>query len=403
MADPTDGVDITTDLNSQGDAGPYHGDAIPQNQLPSKTPEVTPEGTENAPAPSLRDTLTDAFKGETAPKADAPAEDAVKPSVTPESAPAVPELVKVGDRWHRKDGSFASNEDIAAFNASQAGSEGQAAPVDKPWMQGLTSVEREQFTALPAETRQFVERTMDSVMQREAQYSEYELIEQVIGPRRQPWAEGGMTPIVALNQLFALSDFAGRDPAQFVLWFADQQRVNLDELLDQRDAIAEQQGAGDPRFIGLQQEIAQLRNTIGGFTNQTVQQQQAANLRLVQQFMDEKDAGGNLAHPYFNDVSNDVANHIALLRQQQPYLAETDLLKAAYDFATYNNPRIREEIQNKALKDAQDKAAAEAMRARQAGVSINGGPAGDTSQAPNNANRTLRDELVSAYNQSTLQ
>jgi hypothetical protein len=397
MVDVPADLDITQDLNEQGGAQPYHGDAVPQNQLPSKVDE-TPAGEASTPSPSLRDTLTDAFKGEVAPKVDPPLVDPKSPSTPVSGDPAVPELVKVGDRWHRKDGSFASREEIDALNTGSS-----PAPVELPWMQGLTPVERQQFTSLPAETRQFVERTMDSVMQREAQYSEYDMIEQVIGPRRQPWAENGMNPVVALNQLFSLSDFAGKDPGNFVMWFADQHNINLDVLLDERDQAAQQQGAGDPRFIGLQQEIAQLRNTIGGFTSQTVQQQQAHNMRLVQQFIDEKDAGGNPAHPYFNDVSNEIAQHVAMLRQQQPYLSENELLKASYDFATYNNPRIRGELQAQSLKAAQDQAAAAAARARGAAVSINGGPAGDTSTQPNNANRTLRDTLVDAYNQSTLQ
>jgi hypothetical protein len=57
-------------------------------------------------------------------------------------------------------------------------------------------------------------------------------------------------------------------------------------------------------------------------------------------------------------------------------------------------------MQQSALKAAQDAAAKEAARARQVGVSINGGPAADTGRVPNNANRSVRDELVHAFNQS---
>jgi hypothetical protein len=392
-----DDIDITTDLNGQGDAQPYHGDAVPSNRqgdVPAQLPEA--EGGSDAPAPSLRDTLTDAFKGTEAPKADpAVGEGAPKP---PEGAP---ELVKVGERFHRKDGSFASKEEIDAFNgAAQAGTEGQQAPVQPGWTASLTELEKQQYAALPAETRQFVERTMEAVGQERAQYAEYSQLEQLIGPRRQAWASQGGNPVTALNQLFALSDFAGRDPTNFVLWFADQHKLDLDAALDARDA-ALQNGAPDPHIAGLQQEIAQLRNTIDGFQGLTIQQQQAQNMRHVQAFMEEKDAGGNPAFPYFNDVATDIAQHVVTIKQQQPYLAERDVLKAAYDFATYNNPQIRERMQQDQLKALRDTAAAEAARARQAGVSINGGPAGDTGTAPNNANRSLRDELKHAYAQST--
>jgi hypothetical protein len=175
--------------------------------------------------------------------------------------------------------------------------------------------------------------------------------------------------------------------------------------MDARDAAAAAgaTGAVDPHIQGLQREIAELKNAFTGYTNVSVGQQHAQNVQRVQQFVDEKDASGNLLHPYFHEVSDAIAQHVGLLRQQQPYLPEAELLKAAYDFATYSNPQIREKTQQEALKATQDRMAQEAARARQAGVSINGGPAGDSGHAPNNANRTLRDELVAAYNSSTLQ
>jgi hypothetical protein len=116
--------------------------------------------------------------------------------------------------------------------------------------------------------------------------------------------------------------------------------------------------------------------------------------------MDEKDEAGNLRRPYFNDLSNDIANHVQLIKQQQPYLPERDILQAAYDFATYSNPTIRDRIQQSSVKALQDKAAAEAARARSAGVSVSGGPAADGARSLNGANRTLRETLIAAYNEN---
>lgn len=398
MPPDVDNIDITTDLHSRGDGVPADHGAVDVNRGVI-TPTVLPEGKEEAPTPSLRDTLTDAFKGTEAPKVDGP-------TPLPSTQPAVPDaatpaLVKVGDRWHRKDGSFASKEDIAAFEAVQAGQ--APPPVIPQWAAGLTELEKQQFTALPAETRAWLERTMDNVMQRGSQYGEYDLIEQVIGPRKQAWAENGMPPAVAIQQLLALSDFAGRDPGEFVMWFSDQHKLDLDSLLDARDAAQQNGTAPDPAYIGLQQEIAQLRNTINGFTTNTVQQQQAQNFRLVQEFIDEKDANGQPKHPYFGDVSDAIAQNVTALRQQQPYLSEREVLQHAYDFAVFNNPTLRDQMQQGQQQALKDAAAAEAARARNVAVSINGGPAADASSQPNEANRTLREELIHAYNQSVAQ
>lgn len=393
-----DDIDITTDLHSRGDGIPADQGAVDVNRGVIEQPTVLPEGQKEAPVPSLRDTLTDAFKGTEAPKVDGETPPSAQPAVPD---PNAPHLVKVGDRWHRKDGSFASKDEITAFEAVQAGQ--APPPVIPQWAAGLTELEKQQFTALPAETRAWLERTMDNVMQRGSQYSEYDLIEQVIGPRKQAWAENGMPPAVALQQLFALSDFAGRDPGEFVMWFSDQHKLDLDSLLDARDAARQNGTAPDPAFIGLQQEIAQLRNTINGFTTNTVQQQQAQNFRLVQDFIDEKDADGKPKHPYFGDVSDAIAQNVTALRQQQPYLSEREVLQHAYDFAVFNNPTLRDQIQQGQQQALKDAAAAEAARARNVAVSINGGPAADASSHPNEANRTLREELIHAYNQSVSQ
>lgn len=399
MADIADGIDITTDLNGQSaDAVPYHGNDVPTNAQPSRQ-ESVPEPKGDEKEPSLRDLLSDAFKSQTK-QPDVPQADGIPKQPEGTSEAAAPELVKVGDRWHNKDGTFASQAQIDAFNAAAKPQDQGVAP--PKWASQLTPLELEQFAALPAETKAFLERTMDGVNQSAERFNEYGTIEQLIGPRREAWAQNGMPPAVAIQQLLALSDFAGQDPSQFVMWFAEQHKLDLDALLDARDA-ASADGAVPSYVTGLQQEIQQLRNTIDGFTNVNVQQRQQANMATVQAFMDEKDAAGKPLRPYFSEVIDGVTQHVQVIRQQQPFLPERDVLQAAYDFATYSNPTIRAKVQadqQQALKDA---AAAEAAKARQAGVSINGGPAGDASQMPNNANRTLREELIHAYNQSTLQ
>lgn len=411
MADVPADLDITTDLNAQGDVQPYHGDALPSNQVPA----FTPEPKQDDPAQdktSLRDLLSNAFKGDPATakpdqQTQQPAADPSQPLTTATPAtPAPSDLVKVGDRWHNKDGTFASKEQIDAHNAALAAGTGQPAAVTVPEYMAtqLTPTEVAQYTALPAEIRQFVDRTMESVQQRVTQLSEYETLErELLGPRRQAWASQGMNPAVALNQLFQLSDFAGRDPGQFVMWFADQHRIDLDTLLDERDAALQNGGQVDPRYVGLQQEISQLRNAISGLTNVNVNAQLAQGMQAVQAFTDEKDAQGNLAHPYFAEVATVMQQHAATIRAQQPLLNEREVLKAAYDFACYNNPTVRGRMQEAQAQALKDNAAAEAARARQAGVSINGGPAADAGVQPNNTNRSLREELQNAYHQSTLQ
>jgi hypothetical protein len=399
MTGPED-IDITADLNNATghdlahETQGTHVNGVERGAEPVETPAQAPSGDKAPDAPlSLRDTLSKAFKE---------AEDPTPPDGAPAPTPPVdmPDLVKVGDRWHNRDGTFASKEAIDSFNAAQQPVDPNSPPAPAPlpdWANGMTDHERTQLTALPQETRQFVERTMANVMAREQGMAEYGLIEQIIGPRRQAWATNGMPAPTAIQQLFALSDFAGRDPAQFVLWFSDQHRLDLDKILDERDVSNSQQQV-DPRYQGLQQEIAQLRNSIDGMTTATAQQQFNGHLQLVQQFTDEKDASGNLLHPYLPEVASAMPAHVSNIRAQQPHLSEREILDAAYKFAAYSDVSVRNRMQADQQKALKDNAAKEAARARAAGGSINGGPKGDASQQANNASRTLREELEYQFN-----
>ena len=398
-------VDLTTDLNGQSaDAVPYHGQDVPQNQTPAPAHETPPPSERPE---TLRETLTQAFRKQTeAPGNTAPVVPGdQQPSPTTPTVPPAPDLVKVGDVFRHKDGRFASAEEVAAFNARPSGQmpappqqEQQAPP--PPFIQQLTPLEQQQFTSLPAELRQFVERTMEDVSNRASRYGEYDMMEQnIVGPRRGAWAQQGMSPVVAMSQLLQLSDFAGNNPGQFALWFADQHKLDLDALLDERDA---NQGQADPRMAGLQQEIAQLRNTIQGFVGGTAERETQANLQVVQSFAVEKDQAGALKYPYFAEVANDIRDYLPVIRAQQPHMQGYEVLKAAYDAAVWANPSTRGRMQQAELGALKTQAGAEATRARQAGTSINGAPNGDASAAPNNPNRSVRDEIVHALQQQSV-
>ncbi len=404
--DPLNGLDLTSDLSQGADpfgGQPYNGDAVSPNQIPNKTVE---EHSEEAPAPekSLRETLTEAFKGKDPPldAGDRQAGEQAPLSPVGEAPPVAPDLVKVGERWHNKDGTFASKEQIDAYTAAQAAATGQPAPAQElpPFTSRFTEVEKQQYAALTPELRTFVDRTMDSVAQQAAQFGEYSQLEQLIGPRRQAWSQEGMNPYAALNGLLQLSDFAGRDPGEFVLWFADQHQIDLDAILDARDEAIANSGVADPRLNTLVEEVSQLRNTINGFTTQANDQTVQSNYQVIQQFMAEKDASGQLKYPYYMDVAANIGQFVNNIRATQPFLSPYDTLKAAYDFACYNDPAVRGKIQAADQAAIAAKKVQEAERARLAGSSINGGPAGGDSGNSTNPSRTLREELAYNYNRS---
>lgn len=393
-------IDLTSDLTGGADDAAF-ADTVPANQssvnaVSGERPSA-PEGTvhvnEIDPAApkkdefNLRDQLSNAFKGEDTPKPNATDTAAPKPY----DGPAL-EKDSAG-KWRTPDGTFASNEQVQAFEAAQAA----APPVTDTsdytaTISRMTPVEQEMFKSLPAEIQQFVGRTMENVNSEAARYAEYGLIEQVIGNRREAWAGNGMTPATAVQQLLALSDFATQRPKDFVLWFADQNQVDLDAALDERDA----QGELDPALVSLQGQVQQLQTML---TQQGGQQQQSNPfIEEVNAFALEKDEGGALKRPYLTQVKDTWPTHISSVRSMNPSLSASEVLQKAYENACWANPTVRNTMQLEAQKAARATATEQAQRAKAAASSITGGPNGQgVAQTNANGNLSLRDELASQF------
>lgn len=393
-------IDITADLTdgsdgALGDALPSHG--TPPNAAGEGTQSAAPDGTVPANAQpekkeqefSLRDSLSSAFKeGDEAPQ---------QPT---QEAPAKPELTQDGEgRYRRKDGTFANADEIAAFTAAPEGVQ-QGEPQFASVLAGMTPQEQEQFKALPAEIQQHVGRTMEAVHAQRARYSEYDQLEQhLFGPRRQAWAQQGMNSVTALNQLFSLSDFAGRDPTQFVLWFADQHKIDLDAALDARD----QQNANvDPAVRELRGQVQQLQQQL---SHQTGTQQRATETEAqtaVRTFSEEKDGAGKPKRPYLPEVMDSWAQHVHAVRNANPAMPNTDVLQKAYEAACWSNPAVRAKMQKEEQEARRAEQQQRAQRARLAGSSVNGSPLGSTpAQQQPSGNLSLRDELAAQFRQQS--
>lgn len=401
----TNAIDITADLTDGSDGAFVETPAntaqmaVPQGTQPVGAEPKPAEAAPAAPAApkpesTLRDQLSSAFKGtDGAPVAQDAAPNAAAPNA---AAPAAPALVKDGDgKYRTPDGLFASNEQIAAFEAATS----TAQPPPSSVFTGLTPIEQQQFQSLPAELRQYVERTMEGLNTRASAYKEYDVIEQsILGPRRAAFAAEGTNPIVALNQLFAMSDFAGRDPGAFVLWYADQQKLDLDKLLDERDAATRDV---DPVVRELQGKVQELTGTVQQFQQRDVQAVQQANFKAVENFASEKDpTTGALKRPYITDVVDAWASNISALRAANPTMPSHEVLEQAYNSACWSSPAVRAKMQQAQQQQQAQVTATRVATAKQAGGSVVGGPAGNPGTQPNNSNRTLRDELESQFAQA---
>lgn len=403
---PTGDIDITADLTGGADDAAL-ADPAPQHGAVDGTQTALPPGVQPAhgqdvkkvheapkadkPEPSLREQLTGAFKGPEGQPTDQQQAQSAQPPEQQQAPP--PALTKDAEgKYRQADGTFASAEQISAYEAAQLPPQQQQEQA--PVLHGLTPIEQQQFQSLPAELRQLVVRTMEGLNTRGARYGEYDLLEQhLIGPRREAWAAQGMNPAAAVSNLFALSDFASTRPGDFVLWFADQNKIDLDALLDARDA----QEPVDPAVRQIQGTVQQLQGTLQQFQQGQAEVAQQARLAEIQTFATEQEAGGTLKRPYLTDVMDGWAAQIGALRTANPTMPNAEVLQRAYEAACWADPGVRGKMQQAADTQRKQQEQQRVAIARQAGSSITGAPAGDVGTVPDNANRTLRQELEQQF------
>lgn len=216
----------------------------------------------------------------------------------------------------------------------------------------------------------------------------YEALDAVIGPRREALRAAWGNEGAGIAQLFQLSDFATRDPAGFVQWFVQQNRVDLSRLTTAQAAPAT---PADPHVAALHQEVSAIKSTL-------TQQQQAALDADIRQFADEKAPNGEKLRPHFDDVRTEMGRLISA------GIAQT--LEDAYAKAIRTNDAVWAKVQ--AAEEAKRVAAAEAEQKRQReaaakvaaearkAASVNIRSQGAVSGAPAKG-QTMRETMAATY------
>lgn len=334
-----------------------------------KAPAPVADSAEPAAKPlSLRDQISSALKGETD-----------TPAASQENGGLVRDPIT---------GQFVPKVADPAAPVLDPNAPVLAAQVNVP--QGLSAQDAEAFSKLPAELQQHVARTMDSLNEQATRYAGLGQLEQLIAPRRQNWALNGMTEAQAVNQLFALSDFASTKPAEFIQYFAQQNGIDLEEVVFGAEPV-------DPQTSAMQRELQELRQQVSGMTTQQQQSAHTAVINEVVAFAEEKDAQGQPLRPYFNDLGDAIMPFIQAVQQQQPGWSRSQILQEAYDRASWGTPTVRAKIQASAeaarettrIREQQEAA----QRARKAGTSVATGVPPVEPSAAANGSMSLRDSI----------
>jgi hypothetical protein len=218
-------------------------------------------------------------------------------------------------------------------------------------------------------------------------------LHQVLSPREAALtAQYGGVP-QALNQLFALSDFASNKPMEFINWFAQQRGINLQQFVGQAPNAASQAGQSaaqiDPALAPLLNKLNGIKQYLTSQQAAQTQEQHRAAVAVQQQASAEVSSfiANGEKYPYANDVRNEMA-----------ILFETGQARTmdeAYDKATLLNMNVRERVLNDRVNAAIEERSRRADQKRNAAVSISGSPGGQAAM-PGNRRATARDDVLAA-------
>ena len=179
-----------------------------------------------------------------------------------------------------------------------------------------------------------------------------ESLDEIYGPFRDDFQRAGMDEVAATRQLLAAHKYLREDPQQALKWLAQSYGVDLKAVND--DTAIEDEYA-DPQMKAMQQQIAQLQGTIQNqqLQAQNIQKQEVQS--LIDNFQAAKDADGNLKHPHFETVQNQMSGLISSGVAKD--------IASAYEMAVYANPETRAKVlEEKVKKETKQEVKAEAVQ-----------------------------------------
>lgn len=220
--------------------------------------------------------------------------------------------------------------------------------------------------------------------QNAASIKEYEPIKELFDNYAPQLSAQGQTPIGKIKEWANVEQNLANDPRATLQYLAQQYGVTFEG--------GEMQQA-DPAMANIQSELNALRSSITQREQADAKVKQNTVESQISEFNDAKTEAGDLAHPHFADVMDE----IVVLAQAERQAGREPELQNLYDKAVWMNTSVREKLitsqreseESKRTDDARQKAA----KAKRAGSSISGAPDG----ASPTSDLSLRDQLAQGF------
>lgn len=210
----------------------------------------------------------------------------------------------------------------------------------------------------------------------------------------------GISQAELIRRWAAAESALNANPAHAIKQLMTHYGVNQDALYDQ---LGYDTGTQDPQVQALQQQVANLTTSI------TAGQRNASRAQ-IDQFAAETTEAGTPAHPYFDDVVNDMVMLAGVAKSQGKAVD----LGGLYDQACWMNTSVRQKMveasqsanseanqkaAEAAAKKATDEARQKAEKAKRAAKSVTGDPGAVTHGK--STHKSLRAAISDAYDNAS--
>lgn len=241
-------------------------------------------------------------------------------------------------------------------------------------------------SAPPAIQRRWIDRETEQQRGVDAKFQEIaafrrerEQWDEMFRPYARDLELNGISQSQFLSRLLAGHKYLQDSPKEAFLWLANQYGVDPKTLFESRES--------NPALDKLNSGFQSLSQKVDGFVTSQQQAQMQANLGKVESFATAKDDKGQLLHPYFDEVAEDV---LALMKG-----GLKDLDKAYAKAVRMNDSvwqKSQADAQAKAKADADAKRKAEIDKAKRAGVTSQTTTANGTTKP-----KSLQDALEEGF------
>lgn len=282
--------------------------------------------------------------------------------------------------------------DEAAGGAPDAPAAEPAAPAGKAdplaWEES-TGWQREVWDALPAQARVHAREVAQARRAAEERAAAWQPFDEIIGPRRDALKATYGSEAAAVRELFALSDYAGRDFPGFVRWLAQSRGVDLRTVLGDAPAAA----AGDPAApeAAPPAQGERPRGADGRFTTTDIARE--VNRALTEREVDTafRDFEANAALEFRADPA--VRRIMAGMLQSGAARTYAD----AYEMAVKAHPATAAKLAEKQAAAAREEAARSAAAKASAAASVRGAPGTARAPVARSASDNLEADIALAW------